>query len=146
VQFKPPSCALCAAIPGIGITSRMTKIPPLAGRRVQPVYMGPERRRVPRFPFTGTADIILESSGARTSARMREISLYGCRLETTTKLPANAHVLLRIFGPKEFIEVTASVIFASLDLGTGLAFRKIEPDFEYVLKRWLRHALESELA
>jgi hypothetical protein len=77
---------------------------------------------------------------------MREISLYGCRLETTTKLPVNAPVLLKIFGPKEFIEVTASVIFASLDLGTGLAFRKIEPDFEYVLKRWLRHALESELA
>ena len=100
---------------------------------------------MPRFPFTGTADIILESSGARTSARMREISLYGCRVETRIALPAKTRVLVRIFGPAEFIEATASVIFASLDLGTGLAFHKIERDFEYVLKGWLRHALEGEL-
>ena len=112
----------------------------------QPTCMGRERRRVPRFPFDGTADIILESSGARTSARVREISLYGCRLETASALPAKTRLLVRIFGPSEFIEAAATVIFASLDLGTGLAFRAIEPDFEYILRRWLRQALERDLA
>jgi len=108
--------------------------------------MGRERRRVPRFPFDGTADIIVESSGAKTSARVREISLYGCRLETATPLPAKTRVLVRIFGPADFIEAAATVIFANLELGTGLAFRKIESDFQYVLKRWLLHALERDLA
>ena len=98
---------------------------------------GMERRRVPRFAFTGTADLILESSGVRSTAKMREISLYGCRLETKTLLAPAAHVLVKIFSSKEFIEVAASVIFANLDLGPGLAFRKIEPESEYVLKRWL---------
>jgi PilZ domain len=108
--------------------------------------MGQERRRVPRFPFDGTADVIVESSGAKTSARMREISLYGCRLVTATPLPAKTRVLVRIFGPAEFIEAAATVVFANLDLGTGLAFRKIETEFQYILKRWLLHALERDLA
>ena len=77
---------------------------------------------------------------------MREISLYGCRLETASALPAKTRLLVRIFGPSEFIEAAATVIFASLDLGTGLAFRAIEPDFEYILRRWLRQALERDLA
>jgi hypothetical protein len=77
---------------------------------------------------------------------MREISLYGCRLETATALPAKARVLVRIFGPSEFIEAAATVIFASPDLGTGLAFRTIEPDSEFVLRRWLHRALERDLA
>ena len=99
--------------------------------------MGQERRRVPRFAFAGAADIVLESSGIRSAAKMREISLYGCRVETKTLLAPTTPVLIRIFGSTEFIEVAASVIFANVDLGTGLAFRKIEPEFEYVLKRWL---------
>jgi hypothetical protein len=104
--------------------------------------MSQERRRVPRFPFEGTADIILESSNARIRGRMREISLYGCRLVTETRLPSKTRALVRIFGPTEFIEAAATVVFASLDLGTGLAFRHIESDFEYILKRWLLFAVE----
>jgi hypothetical protein len=77
---------------------------------------------------------------------MQEISLYGCRLKTSTALSPNTRVLVRIFGLTEFIEATATVIFASSILGTGLAFRKLEPDFEYILKRWLHHALERDLA
>jgi hypothetical protein len=105
--------------------------------------MGQERRRVPRFAFGGTADIILESSGIRSSAKMREIILYGCRVETKTLLAPATHVRVRIFGSTEFVEVDASVIFANLDLGTGLAFRKIEPEFEYVLKRWLHELADG---
>jgi hypothetical protein len=69
---------------------------------------------------------------------MREISFYGCRLVTATILPANTRVTVRIFSTTEFIEADAVVVFATLDLGTGLAFRRIERDFEYILKRWLR--------
>jgi hypothetical protein len=108
--------------------------------------MGQERRRAARFPFVGLADIILESSGARTSARMREISLYGCRVDADILLAPKTRVLVRIFRRAEFIEAAASVVYASLDLGIGLAFHRIEPDFERLLKRWLLHAVEHELA
>jgi hypothetical protein len=107
--------------------------------------MGQERRRVPRFTFAGTADIILESSGTKSGAKMREISLYGCRVETKTLLEPMTHVFVRIFGSREFIEVAASVIYANIDLGMALAFRKIEPEFEYVLKRWLHELADRQM-
>ena len=119
--------------------------PTLTHKEDQAEYMGQERRGVPRYPFTGVADIVLEGSGGRFRARMREISLYGCRLDTEIVLSAKTRVLVRIFSPTDFIEAAATVIFASLDLGMGLAFRKIEPDFEYVLKRWLASALEVKI-
>jgi hypothetical protein len=108
--------------------------------------MGQERRRAGRFAFVGIADIVLESSGARISARVSEISQYGCRLSADIVLAPKTRVLVRIFRQIEFIEAAATVVFASLDLGIGLAFHKMEPDFERRLKRWLVHALEHDLA
>lgn len=76
---------------------------------------------------------------------MRDISLYGCRLDTEVILAAKTLVLVRIFRVAEFIEAPSTVIFASLDLGTALAFREMELKCEFILKRWLVSAHEKSL-
>ncbi len=88
------------------------------------------------------ADIFLET-GARFPAQMLEISRYGCRLSVQVKLAANTGLKIRIFRRQEFIEAQATVIYADPELGTGLAFRAMTPDFEYLWKRWLDAVMEE---
>lgn len=102
-----------------------------------------ERRRVPRFPFAAPAELIPEGTGGKIATRVKELSLYGCYMELGTPLPRGTHVVIKVFSEGDFFQASATVVYVDEDLGMGLAFRNVRPQYLVVLQKWLQSALQE---
>jgi hypothetical protein len=100
-------------------------------------------RRTPRYPFVAPAEVIPQPAGAKMQAEVKELSLYGCYLDTPSPLPLRTRVTLKIFGRHEFFEATATVIYANTTLGMGLGFRDVRPTYLEILRQWLVAAMQE---
>ena len=97
-----------------------------------------------RFGFSASAQIAPESSPtAFASARVTELSLRGCFLETEASFELQHAVLLKIHHSEEYFEAEASVLYVTPS-GVGLVFREIKPHFRAVLQKWILTALDKE--
>jgi hypothetical protein len=97
-----------------------------------------------RFAFSAGAEIAPESSPtAFVPARVTELSLRGCFLETSASFGMQRPVLLKIYNSGEYLEAPASVLYV-LPSGLGLVFREIKPHFRAVLQKWVLAALDVQ--
>ena len=78
-----------------------------------------EPRRVLRYRFSAPADLTVEHSGATTPVRVKELSLYGCFVETAISLSTKTRVHLKIYGPHDYFEASAMVIYTQRT-GSGI--------------------------
>jgi hypothetical protein len=101
------------------------------------------RRRVPRFPFSAFAELVEEASGAKSRARVTELSLCGCYIETVNPSPEGTIFSVKIFTDVEYFESRATVAYAHPNSGMGMTFRDVRPHFLPVLKGWLLSALQN---
>ena len=99
---------------------------------IRPVLMVrmSETRHTRRYPFAAPAKVIAEASGSKQLCRVKELSLYGCYLDATEPLAVKTRVLLKIYGPHDFFETTATVIYVHPLLGMGLVVAAIEAGFQ----------------
>jgi len=104
---------------------------------------GAERRRVPRFPFVANAEIVDNNSKARMNARVSELSLYGCYVDTINPLPKGASVFIKIFTAVDFIEANAMVAYVHPNLGMGITFFNVSAHFLPILQVWLMRAMRE---
>jgi len=102
-----------------------------------------ETRRTPRYPFSAPSEIIVESSLAKILCRVRELSLYGCYLDTCVPLGLQSRALLKIYGPHEYFEANATVIYTHPLQGMGMVFREIKPAFVNILQKWLLESMRK---
>lgn len=100
-------------------------------------------RRGLRFPFTAEAQIILANSREGSPARVTELSLQGCLLETSLALQEHQHVQVKIFHSKQFFEASAEVIYVRPN-GVGVTFVDLKPHFRGVLQAWILAALDNQ--
>jgi hypothetical protein len=97
-----------------------------------------------RFAFSASAEIAPESSPAAFApARVTELSLRGCFLETNASFPLQHPVLLKIYHSEEYVEAEASVLYLKPS-GMGLLFREIKPHFRETLQKWVLTALDNQ--
>ena len=96
-----------------------------------------ERRRSPRYPFAGKAEIRADNPGAFAAANVSELSLRGCRLDIKDPFPVNVPITVRISASGEFFESQAKIIYLQPGIGAGVSFLAIEPQSRAVLRRWL---------
>src|SRR5215472_12626079 len=99
------------------------------------------QRRTPRYPFAAPAAVLPET-GAPVGGNIKELSLYGCYLDTASTLTPRMRVLVKIFMPGEYFEANATVAYATPALGMGLVFRDVKPHFRTVLRKWLLMAMQ----
>src|SRR5882762_10209068 len=105
-----------------------------------------KQRRVPRYPFAAPATVIPEA-GLPVGGNVTELSLYGCYLDSTAPLSPRARVTVKIFAPTgEYFEADATVIYANPNLGMGLVFRQVRPDYLSTLRKWLLAAMQETKA
>jgi hypothetical protein len=98
-----------------------------------------------RFSFNADAEIAPESSPkAMLPARVTEISLMGCFLETSASFESQHTVLLKIHNAEESFEAEAVVLYTRPS-GLGLVFREVKPRFRDVLQNWIVKALDRQL-
>ena len=102
-----------------------------------------ETRRTPRYPFSAPAEIVVESSLAERLCRVKELSLYGCYLDSSLSLGLQNRALLKIYGPHEYFEASATVIYTHPLQGMGMVFREIRPAFANVLQKWLLESMRK---
>jgi hypothetical protein len=106
-----------------------------------------ERRRVPRFPFIATAEVIEktpEATQAGISARVSEPSLYGCYVEMLNPLAKGAAIVLKIFAEGKYFETQGTAIYTEPNQGMGVRFQSVNPDYLTVLKQWLLQAAQAK--
>jgi hypothetical protein len=97
-----------------------------------------------RFAFSANAEIA--PGGAPTTfvpARVTELSLRGCFLETTASFEVRHRVLVKIYHSEESFEADASVLYAKPS-GVGVVFDEVKPHFRAVLQSWVLNALDNE--
>lgn len=117
------------------------------GRREKLTFKGmsseeyPVQRRTPRYPFVAPAAVLPET-GAPIGGNVKELSLYGCYLDTASPLAPRSKVLVKIFMPGEYFEANATVAYATPALGMGLVFRDVKPHYRSVLRKWLLMAMQ----
>jgi hypothetical protein len=104
---------------------------------------GAERRRVPRFPFVASAEVVDSNSKAKFTARVSELSLYGCYVDTINPLPKGASVFVKIFTAVDFIEAHGMVAYVHPNLGMGIAFFEVNAHFLPILQVWLLRAMRE---
>jgi len=96
-----------------------------------------ERRRTPRYSFSGTAEIIADNPNASATATVRELSLRGCRLDMKNSFPVNVPVTVKISAAGELFQSKGGIIYLHPGISAGVTFLAIEPQSRAVLRRWL---------
>jgi hypothetical protein len=77
------------------------------------------------------------------NARVTEISLYGCYLDMINPPPVGTSVFVKVFTETAFFETAANVVYSHPNLGIGVTFRNVSPDFLPILRKWLLEAMCS---
>ena len=102
--------------------------------------MGSERRRTPRYTFIASAELIEEVADVRIATRVSELSLYGCYLDMMNPFPVGTLVLVKISAGDAFFEARSKIVYAQTNMGAGVAFLEVGPDYQPILERWLDEA------
>jgi hypothetical protein len=107
----------------------------LIGKDAQPT----KRRSVRRCPFVASAEVteLGSGSGAKLSARISELGLGGCYIDTLNPFPEGMVVQLRILRDHGVFEAKAKVVYTDRRFGMGLAFIEMTPNQRSILENWL---------
>jgi PilZ domain len=103
-----------------------------------------EQRSNARVRFSASAEVI--RADLVESTLVTELSLRGCYLEPTTPLPRGTLVTVKIYAGGEVFQAMATVLYSRATLGMGLGFREVKPEFQSVLRKWVRQALDKSYA
>jgi hypothetical protein len=96
-----------------------------------------DRRRSQRFPFSAVAEAVETETQTRIPARVSDISMHGCYLDVINVFAPGQAVQLIIKHSNLTFETSAIVVYSLSGMGMGLAFRRLQPAMEPILKRWV---------
>lgn len=102
-----------------------------------------DRRRTPRYLFSANAEFSETKSGARIEARVSEIGMYGCYLETRNPPLEGTQIFVKIFKGTDFFESSAAVAYSNPNRGMGVKFRDVNRHFLPILQKWLLEAMRA---
>jgi len=97
-----------------------------------------------RFPFNARAEVVVENSTEKISARVMELSLRGCFLATSSLSSDSHRLLITIWHSDQFFEASAEVLYVGAT-GVGLVFSDIKPHSRSVLQAWVLAALDDQV-
>ena len=103
-----------------------------------------EQRRVPRYAFIATAELIEQKTDVRIATRVSELSLHGCYLDMMNPFPENTLVLVKISAGDVVFHSKAKIIYAQPNLGAGVSFLEVEPGPLAILQHWLEQAQKEQ--
>jgi hypothetical protein len=109
----------------------------MSGKSREGKTMEQERRGAPRFPFIAAAEVLAENAGSRMNARISDLSVSGCYVDTINPLADGTLVRVKIVTETQIFEAPARVVYSHIHLGMGLVFREVQPNFLDVLQNWL---------
>jgi hypothetical protein len=94
-----------------------------------------KKRKAPRFSFIAEAEVT-ELGGARLSARVTDLSVRGCYVDTLSTFPVGTEVRLRISHGGSKCELPGKVAYTLGGSGMAVLFGEIRADQRHVLESW----------
>ncbi|HEX4641861.1 MAG TPA: PilZ domain-containing protein [Candidatus Acidoferrales bacterium] len=117
--------------------TEMQVVASLPGTAPSPDRAPPERRGGQRYPFSAGVEICEARSKARVTGRCSDLGSGGCYVDTPSPLAVGAEVNIRINHDDREFEAAAIVAYAHVQMGMGIAFTKIKPEHQKVLRSWI---------
>ena len=106
-----------------------------------------ERRCATRASFIAPVELIDMRTGSRIQARVSDLSLRGCYVDTLNPLPQGASVRLQIVRHADAFDALAQVSSTHTGSGMGLVFSELTLAQSSLLRAWLgESALPPEIA
>ncbi len=96
-----------------------------------------DRRGAQRHPFSADAEVTELRSGLKLSARVSDLSLKGCYIDTLNPYAAGTAVSLRLHKGKDVFEARANVSYRQAGFGMGLDFEGLVAEQRAKLEIWL---------
>jgi len=96
-----------------------------------------ERREAPRYPFVATAEQIELMTDTRLTARVSELSVKGCFLDSLNPFLEGTKVKVVIVHGNETFSTLGKVIHCQPNLGMGIAFSVVAPNQQEILNKRL---------
>jgi hypothetical protein len=87
--------------------------------------MATERRRTIRYPLVASAELSEEKSQTHLSARVTELSLYGCYFDAINPFPVSTRIVVKIVSRLVFFEAHGTVVYFTASSPDG---RCVPPD------------------
>jgi hypothetical protein len=105
----------------------------------------PEKRRaVRRIQLVATAEVTARDTETKLSARMSELGLGGCYVDTLSPFPTGTLLHLRIIRDGGAFECEAKVVYVHEGFGMGIAFTNMALDQRRVLENWIADLLMKQ--
>jgi hypothetical protein len=102
-----------------------------------------DRRSDLRCSFRAPVELIDIRTASRSLARISDLSMRGCYVDTLNPFPLDAAVRLRIQKGNEILDVTANVTSRHTSSGMGLVFDTLSTAQRSVLESWLCESFAS---
>jgi len=102
-----------------------------------PTCANSERRSGVRFLFTAAAEVCELRSQTRVVGRCSDLGAGGCYVDTLSPFTVGSAVRVRIERDLNEFEAEATVAYAHVSMGMGLAFTAIKDEHQGVLRSWI---------
>lgn len=96
-----------------------------------------DTRRTPRQAVIADVELTDMQSGNQIRGRTKDLSLFGCGMESTKLFPKGTRVKIRLSHRGTEARALARVIYSKSDLGMGVVFTSVEPEDQRILEWWV---------
>lgn len=98
-------------------------------------------RRAPRYLLEVDVEVTDLESGMRVKEKTKDLSLFGCGIDTSVAFPRSRKVRIEIVHEDEKMLAVGRVVYAEADIGMGVAFIRVEPEDQRILERWIEQQM-----
>ena len=99
---------------------------------------------VPRYSLCVDLELTDVQSGIQIKRQTKDLSLFGCGVETTQPFPKGTNVKIKISHLGAIVEAFARVVYANPELGMGIVFTTLGPEDERTLVGWIADLMAEE--
>ena len=101
------------------------------------------RARPRRYPLIASIELTDVQSAAKLRQVITDLSLFGCHISTQKMWPIGTQAKIRIAFDSSTFEASGRVVYGRPLLGMGVVFTVVEPDYQWVLERWIAGLRDS---
>lgn len=98
-------------------------------------------RRTPRYHFAVDIEVTDLQAGTHIKTRTTTLGRFGCGIDAPQPFAKGTDVRIKLSHRGAEVSVRARLLYATPELGAGMAFIGLEPDNEQTLESWIEHLM-----
>jgi len=95
------------------------------------------QRQALRYPFVARVELADLQSEVQLQERVTALSLYGCGVTASKRLPAGTKLRVRITSKGNTFSALGKVAYATANGDTGIVFARVEQNDQVILEKWI---------